>query len=85
MIEHARLDIGAERRLYQIPEARQAIATEARATMQRVRACRRMAPSQRDQIIRDMEALLTRFDDPTAARQLDELDTLARKVLKHLG
>ena len=56
MIEHARIDVGTEKRIYQIETARQAIATEARTTMQRVRECRRMAPSQRDRIIRDIES-----------------------------
>lgn len=84
MIEHARLDVSEERSLYMIADARQAIAKEARATMQRVRECRRMAPAQRDQIVRDFDALLTSSDDPTAARKLDELDAHTRKVLKHL-
>ena len=86
MIEHARLNVGTEKRLYQIESARQAIATEARTTMKRVRECRRMAPSQRDRIIRDIESLLPKSQvDATSARLLDELDTLARKVLKHLA
>ena len=84
-IEHARLDSNEERSLYQIADARQAIAKEARATMERVRECRRMALAQRDQIVENFERLLTSAsDDATAARKLDELDAHARKVLKHL-
>ena len=85
MIEHARLDVSEERSLYRIAGARQCIAKEARATMQRVIECRRMAPAQRDQVIARFEALLPCSDEPTAARQLDELDRHTRKVLKHLA
>ena len=87
-IENARFDQpvppGGEKRVYQISEARDAIAVGARATLQRVRECRRMNPDQRDQIITELEALLTRSDDPTAARMLDELDNKSRRILKHL-
>ena len=87
-IEHARFDQpvppGGEKRVYQIAEARDAIADGARATLQRVLACGRMNPGQRDQIVAEIEALLKRSDDPTAARQLDALDNQARRILKHV-
>ena len=87
-IEHARFDQpnspDGEKRVYQIAEARDAIAVGARATLQRVLACRRMNLGQRDQIAAEIESLLKRSDDPSAARQLDELDNKARRILKHV-
>ena len=87
-IEHARFDQpnspGGEKKVYLIAEARAAIADGARATLQRVRECRRMSVGQRDQIAAEIESLLKRSDDPAAARQLDELDNKARRILKHV-
>lgn len=84
MIEYSRMNQGPEKRVYMIPEAVEAIVTEARATLARVRECRRMNTGQRDQFIVEIESLLKRHHDPTAARQLDELDTKAKRILKHL-
>ena len=85
MIEYSRMNQGPEKRVYGIPEARVAIAAEATTTLQRLRDNKRMNTGQRAQMIAEIESLLKRSDDPSASRQLDEIDTKAKRILKHLA
>jgi len=83
MYETSRLN--TERRaLHSIPEAQAAIAREAGATLQRVKDCARMAPSQRRMFIEQLETMIPRASDPDTAAKLDALDTQIRRVLRHL-
>ena len=81
MIEHADL---SKRDLYAIPEARSAIRREAEKTLGRIRESRRMAGSQRDELVSKLTRALADGDTPEAAQLLNTLDTQARRILRHV-
>lgn len=84
-MSNVRLASVDSRPLYASRTARRAIATGARETLRRVREHLQIAPSQRAQIVDELEDLLASWDAPATAARLDRADAQARRLLAYFA